>query len=138
LGPISPTTSPSAISKDRLLTASSLPNHFVICFTLSNILLRVKALLHIKLSSKESIGNYRGDLPELFIENNHINFKKIPTMVVVRPTLSKAGHTYLIFLTSEGCSYLKSYLNERLAKGETLNSDTPIIAVKLGYDVWVL
>jgi len=89
----------------------------------------------------QSLGNYRGDdglrigdLPELFIESNRINFKKIPTTVVVRSTLSKAGHKYFTFLTSEGCSYLKSYLDERLAKGEVFNSETPVIAVKPGYD----
>ena len=89
----------------------------------------------------ETIGNYRGDdglkisdFLELVIENNHIKFKKIPTLIVVRPSLSKARHKYITFLNSEGCSYLKHYLDERLAKGENFDLDTPVISVKPGYD----
>jgi hypothetical protein len=46
----------------------------------------------------QSIGNHDGsdgltlrDLPELKIEGRKVVFEKIPTMIIVRPALSKAG-----------------------------------------------
>jgi len=82
----------------------------------------------------ESIGNYDGsdgllmkDLPEIRIDKASVVFDKIPTMVVVRPTLSKAKHKYFTFLSSEGCTYLKEYLEERIRSGENLKPDTPLI-----------
>ncbi|MEM3028508.1 MAG: site-specific integrase, partial [Candidatus Bathyarchaeia archaeon] len=82
----------------------------------------------------ESIGNHDGsdglmikDLPELKIENGIVVFTKIPTMVVVRPSLSKARHKYFTFLSSEGCTYLKEYLEERITKGEELKPESPLI-----------
>ena len=66
-----------------------------------------------------SIGNYLGndglrvrDFPEMRIDNGQVTFEKMPTMVVVRPELSKAGHQYFTFLSEEGCEYLKDYLEE--------------------------
>jgi len=49
-------------------------------------------------------------------------------MVVVRPTLSKARHKYFTFLSSEGCTYLKEYLEESIRGGEELKPETPLIA----------
>jgi len=89
----------------------------------------------------QTLGNMRGtgglrvkDLPEIMIENRRISFIKVPTAVVVRPTLSKAGHKYFTFLTSEGCEYLQAYLEKRLATGEELTPNSPIIAVKPGFE----
>jgi hypothetical protein len=50
------------------------------------------------------------DLPEVEIRDKEIVFNKIPTMVVVRASLSKAGHKYFSFMGEEGCEYLKSYV----------------------------
>jgi len=82
----------------------------------------------------ESIGNHDGsdglmlkDLPEVKIENGEVIFKKIPTMVVVRPTLSKTRNKYFTFLSEEGCTHLKEYLEERLRNGEKLTPETPLI-----------
>lgn len=82
----------------------------------------------------ESIGNFDGsdglmlkDLPELQIKRGRVIFEKIPTMVVVRPSLSKARHKYFTFLSSEGCTYLKEYLEERRRSGERLNPESPLI-----------
>jgi len=47
--------------------------------------------------------------------------------VVVRPTLSKARHRYFTFLSSEGCTYLKEYLEERIRSGEKLTLEAPLI-----------
>jgi hypothetical protein len=81
-----------------------------------------------------SIGNYNGsdglmlrDLPELRIENGQVIFERTPTRIVVRSTLSKTGRKYFTFLSSEGCTYLKEYLEERLRSGEKLNPKSPLI-----------
>ena len=71
-----------------------------------------------------------GDLPELKIEGNNITFSKIPTLVIVRKELSKAGHQYFSFLSEEGCEYLKDYMEERMRDGEDLTSASPIITPK--------
>lgn len=47
-----------------------------------------------------------GDLPELRIDGGKIQFEQVPTMVVVRSSLSKAGHKYFTFMSEEGCEYL--------------------------------
>jgi len=82
----------------------------------------------------ESIGNYDGsdglrlkDLPELKIENGQVVFEKIPIIIAVRSTLSKARHKYFTFLSSEGCTYLKEYLEERIRLGEDLKPESPLI-----------
>ena len=76
------------------------------------------------------------DLPEIKIdgEGRTVSFTAIPTMVVVRPELSKAGHKYLTFLTDEGCEYLKAYFEGRLAGGEELKPSSAVIGVKHGYE----
>lgn len=71
-----------------------------------------------------------GDLPELKIHEGHAEFTRTPTMIVVRPSLSKAAHRYITFLPTEGCKYLTAYLNKRLAEGEDLTAKTPAIANK--------
>jgi len=83
----------------------------------------------------QSIGNHDGsdglrikDLPELKIEDGSVVFEKTPTMIVVRQTLSKARHRYFTFLSSEGCTYLKEYLEERIRSGERLKPESPLIA----------
>ena len=85
----------------------------------------------------ETIGNYDGtdglrlkDFPELKIQNGKVTFEKIPTMVVVRSTLSKTRCKYFTFLGEEGCTYLREYLEERIRNGESLTPETPL----MGYE----
>ncbi len=80
------------------------------------------------------MGNYNGsdglrlkDLHEIKIEDGGVKFEKYPTVITVRSTLSKAKHKYFTFLTKEGCTYLKEYLEERLRKGEKFGPDTSIL-----------
>jgi hypothetical protein len=68
-----------------------------------------------------------GDLPELRMEGRKVAFNRVPTMLVVRPGLSKAKHKYFTFLGQEGCTYLKEYLEARLREGERLTSESPVI-----------
>jgi hypothetical protein len=86
------------------------------------------------------LGNYSGvdgiqlrDIPELSIQDNIVQFEKIPAKIVVRPELSKAKHRYFSFLGPEGCQYLKAYLEKRIAEGETVSAVSPVIAFKTGY-----
>lgn len=82
----------------------------------------------------QTLGNHDGsdglrlkDLPELKIEDEEIRFEKIPTMIVVRSTLSKTRHKYLTFMSSEGCTYLKEYLEQRIRADDKLGPETPLI-----------
>jgi len=85
----------------------------------------------------ETLGNYTGydglrirDLPELETKGAEVSFEKIPTMVVVRSSISKARHQYFTFLTEEACDYLKDYLEERLRDAAQLTPDSAIVTPK--------
>lgn len=73
-----------------------------------------------------------GDLPELKVHDNYVEFARIPTRIVVRPSLSKANNKYLSFLPREGCDHLTAYLNKRLSDGEKFVQKTSVIATKPG------
>jgi site-specific recombinase XerD len=85
----------------------------------------------------ETLGNYKGndgllvkDLPELHIKDGKVEFEVIPTMVRVRPELSKGRNRYFTFLSEEGCEYLKEYLEDRMRQGEKLEPETDLIHPK--------
>ena len=85
----------------------------------------------------KTIGNYRGDdglrlkdLPEMRVLDGVVEFEAVPTLVVVRRDLSKAGHQYLTFLSEEGCDYLKDYLETRMREGEELTPESAIVTPK--------
>jgi hypothetical protein len=86
----------------------------------------------------ETIGDYRGqdgltirDLPELTIGHGETEFETIPTMVIVRSSLSKARHQYFSFLTEEACGYVRDYLEERTRNGEKLNPNSAVVRPKV-------
>ena len=68
------------------------------------------------------------DLPELDIVLGIARFQVMPPKVIVRKTLSKAGHGYFTFISELGAEKVLAYLNERLASGEMLTADSPVIA----------
>ena len=85
----------------------------------------------------ETLGNYSGkdglrirDLPEMAVKGDSVEFEHIPTMVVVRHELSKAGHQYFTFLSEEGCGYMKDYLELRIRDGEKIEPDSSIVTPK--------
>jgi len=85
----------------------------------------------------EALGHYRGndglrlrDLPDLSVRSQKVELLKVPTMVIVRRELSKAGHQYFTFLSEEACNYLKDYLEMRIREGEELGPDSAIITPK--------
>lgn len=88
----------------------------------------------------EVLGNYSGndglkisDIKDLEIKNGDVFFVRIPAKVVVRSALSKAGHQYFTFLPEIGCKYLQGYLRERIADGEVIKPESPVITFHKGY-----
>jgi len=85
----------------------------------------------------EVLGSFQGtdglrvrDLPELQVKGKNIKFRTIPTIILVRPELSKTRRQYFTFLGEEGCEYIRVYLEDRLRSGERFNPDTDIIHPK--------
>ena len=83
------------------------------------------------------LGNHKGtdgleirDLPEIQIdrETMTVTFTQVPTMVIVRRRLSKAGIQYFGLLNEEGCRYLSEELERRLRLGHTLAPNSPVIS----------
>lgn len=81
----------------------------------------------------ETLGNAEGtdglkisDFPEMRIDNGKVEFDKVPTMVSVRYTLSKAKNSYFTFLSQEGMTYLKEYLESVMKEGDILTPETPL------------
>ena len=68
-----------------------------------------------------------GDIPDLTIPDGKINFEHVPVQLNVRPELSKIRNAYFTFLGPEGSQYLKEYLESRIASGERLKKDSPVI-----------
>lgn len=56
-----------------------------------------------------------------------VEFARMPTLVIVRRNLSKAGHQYFTFYPEEGCEYLKQSLEFRIRKGEEITGKSPIM-----------
>ena len=73
------------------------------------------------------------DLPDLEIDGRNVRFARTPAIVVVRRQLSKTRNKYFTFLTEEGCRHVVGYIRHRIAGGEILESDSPLIAVDTGY-----
>jgi hypothetical protein len=82
-------------------------------------------------------GLLTGDLPDLVIKDGAIEFTRMPAMVRVRSGLSKARHDYFTFLSSEGCEYLKAYLEIRLRRGEPLTNTSPVITPKIAKKAFI-
>ena len=68
-----------------------------------------------------------GDIPDLRITEGKVNYDHVPVQINVRPELSKIRTAYFTFLGPEGSEYLKEYLELRIASGETLKKNTPVI-----------
>lgn len=91
----------------------------------------------------EVLGNYNAtdglkikDLPDLAVVGGFATFLRTPPMIVVRSTISKAGHQYFTFISDIGAKRLLAYLNDRILAGESLGPDTPVIAQSSHYKVY--
>jgi hypothetical protein len=67
-----------------------------------------------------------GDFPQLVLKSE-IRFTENPAQVLVRNRLSKAGHQYFSLLNGKASECIVASLRERVAKGEKLSVDTPLI-----------
>ncbi|MGI0156494.1 MAG: hypothetical protein ACREDE_10255, partial [Thermoplasmata archaeon] len=83
----------------------------------------------------EVVGNYLGDdgltlgdLPELDVSGEEPKFRKVPTLVVVRESISKAGHAYLTFAAAPTCRAIEDYLKLRIAEGEKLTRASDLVS----------
>ena len=68
-----------------------------------------------------------GDIPDIIISDGKINYEHVPVQINVRPELSKIRNAYFTFLGPQGSEYLKEYLESRIASGERLKKDSPVI-----------
>jgi hypothetical protein len=83
----------------------------------------------------EVVGNYLGDdgltlgdLPELDFSGTEPKFRKVPSVVIVRESISKAGHTYLTFAPAPTCRAIEDYLKIRIAQGEKLTRASDLVS----------
>ncbi len=86
----------------------------------------------------EVLGNMRGtdglrlkDLPDLLLRDGRALFQRVPARVLVRRELSKVKRPYFTFLPLQGCRYLAHYLEKRMAGGEALEPEFPVVRVGL-------
>ena len=88
------------------------------------------------------LGNYDAtdglclsDVEGLAIKDDTVSLSKIPSMITVRPNISKAKNKYFTFLPRQGCNYLLGYLKMRLSDGERLDANSPVIVFEKGYEL---
>ncbi len=117
--------SPTQEELGRVLYSAETPPRTRICI----------ALIAFSGCRLEVLGNYRGtdgarlrDFPEIAIDNGRVEFAHVPTIFTVREELSKSHRRYFTFLCEEGCNILKEYLEKRIAEGETLTQNSPVIS----------
>ena len=67
------------------------------------------------------------DLPELAFVKGEACFLRKPSRVMVRKSLSKAGHEYFSFVTELEEKWILAYLNDRIASGDALSPEEPVI-----------
>ncbi|MGI0014551.1 MAG: hypothetical protein ACREBU_14085 [Nitrososphaera sp.] len=67
---------------------------------------------------------YLLDEPEMSVNNKRklVEFKKNPTTIFIRPSLSKIKKQYFVFLAEEGCEYRNSNLSDTRSRQETCNT----------------
>ena len=75
------------------------------------------------------------DIKDLEIKSDgtDVVFNNIPARVMVRPNLSKTGNQYFTYLPEIGCRFLQGYLRERIAAGEILDANSPVVTFLKGY-----
>ncbi len=66
-------------------------------------------------------------IQDLVIEDDKVEFIRVPARVMIWEELSKNNHPHSTFLSSESVEYIEAYLNERMNNGERLTGDSPLI-----------
>jgi len=105
----------------------------------------LRSSVSISLMSKsglrpEVLGNHDGtdglclkDLPDMIIHQGVAKCINSPCKIIVRRELSKARHQYFTFATKSATKKMIAYFNDRLASGEPLHGDSPIVAPDYKY-----
>ena len=81
------------------------------------------------------LGNHKGldglqirDLPDITMHREKFKHDKTSNRIIVRRELSKANHSYFTFSTRSATEQIVAYLNDRLAHGEKLCENSPVIS----------
>ena len=83
----------------------------------------------------ETDGLRMSDLPNVIIHQGVTKCMRDPNMIIIRREIPKARHQYFTFLIST-TSHLLIYLNDRLASGEPLHGNSPVIAPDYTYKTY--
>lgn len=125
------------LQDERVPDAQEMSEVFARASLRSSVMMSLMAKSGIR---PEVMGNHDGtdglcmrDLPDIVIHQGVVKCIRMPNQVVVRRNLSKTRHQYFTFLTSSGTKMLLAYLNDRLAAGEPLHGDSPVIAPDYRY-----
>ena len=76
------------------------------------------------------------DVEDLEIYENKARCTKVPVKIIIRPEISKARHRYFTFCTASGMNHVLAHINDRLACGESINENSPIIAPDRRYNTY--
>jgi len=92
--------------------------------------------VRIQVLGKKTRKGYDGlkvkDLPEMVIKGDTVEFQRIPTLLVVRKSLSKIRRKYTSFVCSEGAEYVRAYLEWRMRRlHQKLTPNSPIIVADI-------
>jgi hypothetical protein len=122
------------VENERVPSAEELSKIITVATARAKVSISLMAFSGLRI---ESIGDFKGDdglilsdLPELKLSQGKVEFEKLPTVVKVRSTISKARHEYITFLPQEGAAYVKKYLEMRMEAGEKLTESSPLVAVE--------
>jgi len=128
----------SAASSTPTLADERVPDGAEMAEIYSRAGLRESAIISLMAKSglrPEVLGNHDGtdglrmcDLPDVVIHQGVAKCILMPNRIAVRAELSKARHRYFTFSTGAATAHILAYLNDRLAHGEPLSADSPVIA----------
>ena len=132
--------------KTPTLEGERVPNGEEMAEVYSRASIRERAMISLIAKSGvrlEVIGNYDGtdglrikDVEDLVIYENKARCTKVPVKIIIRPEISKARHRYFTFCTASGMSHVLAHINDRLACGESINENSPVIAPDRRYNTY--
>lgn len=133
-------TSTPTLEAERIPTRAELHSALTVADERGKVIMSLLAFSALR---PEVLGNRRGtdgltirDLPDLDVNQarGRVRFRKVPAMVRVRRSLSKTKKPFFTFAPSQGCRYIADYLERRMARGEVLEPDSPIVRVTPGQE----
>ncbi len=83
----------------------------------------------------ESLGNHDGsdgirlrDFKDAELSGDALKFNESPSILTIRHNLSKARHSYFVFVPDETIGYINAYLKERAEFGEKISLDSTLLS----------